>query len=244
MRRFDAEQKARKKPQGVNENYARELMELHTLGVDGGYTQDDVIAVARAFTGWTVYPPGPLRKNVQTRVERAMRADVGFELQGDFLFRSDTHEADTKLVVGHTLAAGRGMADGEDVLDILASHPSTARLVARKLAVRFVADETPQALVDRMAQTFIATHGDVKAVLWTLAESPEFWAPASRRQKIKSPFEVATSSLRTLGAEVTDPVDTVRWIARMGQQLYAYQAPTGWRIAPRSGSTAAPCSAG
>ncbi len=228
IRRPGDPQTGRKRGQGVNENYARELMELHTLGVDGGYTQQDVGEVARALTGWTVYPPGPLRPNVKTRVERALRADVGFAVQGDFLFRADTHDAGPKTVLGHRLAAGRGIEDGEEVLDLLASQPATARLLARQLAVRFVSDEPPAALVDRLARTYLATRGDLRATLRALAAAPEFWAPAARRQKIKSPFEVAVSALRATGAEVTDPLDTVRWIARMGQQLYAFQAPTGW----------------
>ncbi len=226
--RFAGRPAAKERPRGVNENYARELMELHTLGVDGGYQQQDVVDVARALTGWTVVPPRAVRPDAEARIARALRAGVGFEVEGDFLFRADAHDAGPKRVLGHALPAGRGIEDGEEVLDILAAHPSTARLVARKLAVRFVSDTPPPALVERLAQTFLATHGDLAALVRALAESPEFWAEAGHRGKIKSPFELAASALRALGAEVDDPLDTARWIARMGQQPYAYQAPTGW----------------
>jgi Protein of unknown function (DUF1800) len=218
-----------RRPQGLNENYARELMELHTLGVDGGYDQDDVVAVARAFSGWTTFPPGNLRREVERRVERARRMpQAGFVIEDAFIFRADAHDAGDKTVLGHRLAAGRGIEDGLEVLDLLAGHPATARHLAAKLAARFVSDEPPAGLVDRLAKRYLATGGDLRQVMRTLAYSPELWSPEARAAKIKSPFEVAASALRILAADVREPRATVEWIARMGEPLYAYQAPTGY----------------
>jgi uncharacterized protein (DUF1800 family) len=228
------------RPQGINENYARELLELHTLGVDGGYTQQDVIEVARAFTGWTVLPPGPLRQMASERLARVRRAGGsgargwGFVVDGEFLFRADAHDAGAKHVLGTTLPAGRGIEDGEAVLDLLARHPATAHHLARKLAVRFVSDDPPAGLVDRLAATWEATGGDLRAVVRAIAESPEFWAPEARRSKIKSPFALAVSALRALDADVEQPRETLGWIARMGEPPYFYQAPTGY---PDSGES-------
>ena len=237
------------RPRGLNENYARELLELHTLGVDGGYTQDDVIAVARAFTGWTVLPPGWLRRSgarcrsARDRMRRAGGLGI-VERESGFFFRPDAHDAEAKTVLGKKLPAGRGIEDGRDVLALVAQHPATARHLATKLAVRFVADEPPPALVDRLAQTYQASGGDLRAVTRALAYSPEFWSRDARASKIKSPFEVAVSAVRALGADVTSPrlsplMDIQRqrrqgppglleWVNRMGQPLYAYQAPTGF----------------
>ena len=213
---------------GLNENYARELLELHTLGVDGGYTQEDVIEVARAFTGWSVVPPRMLREMEDIRLERALSLGVGFEKQGSFLFRADAHDEGEKRILGTTFMAGQGIEEGEKVLDLVASHPSTAHHLSRKLAVRFVSDEPPEVLVDRLAATFERSDGDLEKMIETLVYSAEFWAPEARRQKIKSPFELAVSSLRILDAEITNPRATVEWITQMGQPLYAYQAPTGY----------------
>lgn len=237
---FDLEEMRRRfeerRPLGLNENYARELLELHTLGVDGGYTQEDVVEVARAFTGWTTYPPGRGREDIERRVSKVrtrmaragFRENPGFVLEEDFFFRADVHDAAAKTVLGRRLPAGRGIEDGLEVLDLLAVHPSTARHLATKLAVRFVADEPPPALVDRLAETWLASGGDLRRVMTTLVESPEFWAPAARRQKIKSPFELAVSALRALDAEVPHPLRLLEWVSRMGQPLYAYDAPTGY----------------
>jgi uncharacterized protein (DUF1800 family) len=223
------------RPTGLNENYARELLELHTLGVDGGFTQEDVVAVARAFTGWSALPSG-FGASGDPRLERA-RSSGRLQRRGfsalaiaddGFFFNPAAHDAARKTVLGHTLRAGRGLEDGKEVLDLLAAHASTARFVARKLAVRFVCDEPPQELVERMAETFERTGGDIAAVLSTLVESPELWSAEARRQKIKSPFELAASALRALDAEVFDPRPSLRQIAEMGQPLYAYQAPTGY----------------
>jgi uncharacterized protein (DUF1800 family) len=221
-------QPAAKKQRGVNENYARELMELHTLGVDGGYTQDDVVQVARAFTGWSVIPPAR-REEAERRLARAERAGgLGFATQGDFLFRADMHDAGAKTVLGKRLPAGRGMEDGEDVLDLLAAHPATARHLAAKLAVRFVSDQPSKALVDRLSAVYGQSGGDVRALLRTIAESPEFWSRQTVGAKIKSPFELAVSAIRLTGARVGDPHAAVQWISHMGEPLYAYQAPTGF----------------
>ena len=219
----------RRKPSGLNENYARELMELHTLGVDGGYTQDDVVQVARAFTGWSLLPPGPLRGEAERRLRLVRRAGgMGFESAGEFLFRADLHDAGEKVVLGKRLPAGRGIEDGNDVLDLLAVHPATARHLATKLAVRFVSDTPPKALVDRLAAVWLKTGGDTRAMLRAIAESPEFWSRESVAAKIKSPFELAASALRATGARIEEPRVVLQWIAHMGQPLYAYQAPTGY----------------
>ncbi|HXO40651.1 MAG TPA: DUF1800 domain-containing protein [Thermoanaerobaculia bacterium] len=217
------------KGRGLNENYARELMELHTLGVDGGYTQRDVIEVARAFTGWTVLPSGPAREAVERRLEKVRRfGGLGFQVDGDFLFRADMHDSAAKTVLGRSLAPGRGIEDGEQVLDLLASHPSTARHLSTQLAVRFVSDNPPRALVDRLVATYDRSQGDVRAMLRTLVQSPEFWSRGAVGAKVKSPFELAVSAVRASGAHVEDPRPLLGWIARMGEPLYAYQAPTGY----------------
>ena len=233
----------RPRPSGLNENYARELLELHTLGVDGGYTQDDVIEVARAFTGWTTYPPGPMRERTEERIAQArsrmaragLQNRTGFVFEDDFVFRADAHDAGRKAVLGKKLPAGQGIEDGLAVLAIVAAHPSTARHLATKLARRFVSDEPPASLVDRLARVYLDSRGDLGRLVVALAESPEFWGAGgaggentARRQKIKSPFELAVSALRVTGARLTDPRATVEWISRMGQPLYAYQAPTGY----------------
>jgi uncharacterized protein (DUF1800 family) len=194
---------------GLNENYARELLELHTLGVDGGYTQQDVIEVARAFTGWTVRPP------------TLPGADA-------FLFNPLNHDAGEKKVLGHTLRAGRGLEDGQQVLDILAAHPSTARYIAHKLAVRFVSDEPPAALVDRAAAVFTTTKGDIREVLRTIITSPEFFAADAYRAKVKTPFELVVSAARATGATPDRTAQTSLMIASLGQPVFGRQTPDGW----------------
>ena len=194
---------------GINENYARELMELHTLGVDGGYTQKDVIEVARALTGWSIRPPRQLLMPAQDpRVRRFAdrRPDAG---AGEFLFRPQVHDAEAKVVLGHAMKSGRGIEDGEEVLDILARHPSTAKFIARKRAVRFVSDQPPPALVDRAAATFLRTDGDIREVVRTIVTSPEFFSRAAFRAKVKSPFEVVVSTMRALDAP-PDPTPRTR----------------------------------
>ena len=192
---------------GLNENYGRELMELHTLGVDGGYTQNDVIAVARAFTGWTIFDPNRY---------------------GEFQFNPVMHDRGEKIVLGHTIAAGGGEQDGIRVIDILSTHPSTARFISRKLARRFVADDPPQPLVDRMAAAFTRTDGDLRAVLETMLTSPEFFSDGAWQAKLKSPLELVLSAVRALDAEVTDAAALSQRIAELGQPLYGKQEPTGY----------------
>ncbi|HZO20439.1 MAG TPA: DUF1800 domain-containing protein [Gemmatimonadaceae bacterium] len=192
---------------GLNENYARELLELHTLGVDGGYTQDDIINVARAFTGWTLEPP---------------RRD------GGFVFRPVMHDAGEKTVLGQRLEAGRGLEDGEQVLDIVAAHPSTARFIATKLARRFVMDDPPESLVDRAAETFRRTTGDIREVVRTIVTSPEFFSSAAYRAKVKSPFELVVSALRAMDARPDMTPRSAQVVARLGQPLFLHQAPNGW----------------
>jgi uncharacterized protein (DUF1800 family) len=219
----------REKPHGLNENYARELLELHTLGVDGGYAQQDVIEVARAFTGWTVLPAGPAREQVEKRLDRVRQfGGLGFRTDGDFLFRADMHDSAAKTILGQRLPAGRGMEDGEAVLDLLARHSSTARHLAGKLAVRFVSDKPPRALVDRLAGVYLQSGGDTRQVLRAIVQAPEFWSRDAVGAKIKSPFELAVSAVRVSGAHIEDPRSLLDWVSRMGQPLYAYQAPTGY----------------
>ncbi len=217
---------------GLNENYARELLELHTLGVDGGYRQRDVIEVARAFTGWTTFPPGGLRSRIEEALVKEETAetarDMGFVVEDEFVFRADQHDAQTKTVLGVTLPADRGIEDGEDVLDLLSRHPSMRRHLARKLAVRFVSERPPAALIRRLEETWLLTGGDLAELVRTLVRSPEFWSDAARRCKIKTPFELVASALRALDAEISEAVALIRWIERMGQPVYAYSAPTGF----------------
>jgi uncharacterized protein (DUF1800 family) len=217
------------RPQGLNENYARELMELHTLGVDGGYDQKDVVEVARAFTGWSVMPIGDRREGVERRLSRARAAGgLGFQESGDFLFRADQHDAGSKTVLGVRLPSGRGIEDGEQVLDLLAAHRSTARHLATELAARFVADAPPPALIDRLTAEYLRTNGDVRRLLTAIAESPEFWSRANRAAKIKSPLELVASAVRATGGGVSEAGGLSRWVARLGEPLYANPVPTGF----------------
>jgi uncharacterized protein (DUF1800 family) len=220
---------AQRRGRGLNENYARELMELHTLGVDGGYTQRDVVDVARALTGWSIRPPRQLLMAApDARVRRAAERMSDTEAAGMFVFRPEVHDAEPKVVLGHRLDGGRGIEDGEDVLDILARHPSTARFIARKLAVRFVSDEPPQALVDRAAATFQRTNGDIREVVRTIVTSPEFFSRAALRAKVKSPFELVVSTMRALGSAADPTPRSAQIVARLGQPIFGHQAPNGW----------------
>jgi uncharacterized protein (DUF1800 family) len=206
--RFDADGNPAPQPRrpGLNENYARELMELHTLGVDGGYTQEDVIAVARCFTGWTIGP----------------RGNMGF------VFRPRTHDKGEKVLIGQRIAPGGGIEDGLRVLDLLAKHPSTARFISRKLCQRFVADEPPESLVDRIAARFTETGGDLREVVRAILTSPEFYSPRSYRNKIKSPLELVASAIRATGASTDGAQPLIQAVARMGEPLYLCQPPTGY----------------
>ncbi len=200
------QQAAKKNERGLNENYGRELMELHTLGVDGGYTQKDVTEVARCFTGWTMDKP---------------------RQYADFKFDERLHDPDPKYVLGKKIHAG-GMKDGEQVIELLVRHPSTAKFISTKLARRFVSDNPPPSLVNRMAETFKSGDGDIRAVLKTMIWSPEFWSRDAYRAKIKTPFELVVSAARATGSDVDSPLPLVQWIGRIGEPLYQCQPPTGY----------------
>jgi uncharacterized protein (DUF1800 family) len=193
---------------GLNENYGRELMELHTLGVNGGYTQKDVTEVARVFTGWTLKQP---------------------KQGGGFTFEERMHEPGDKIVLGHHIKS-KGEKEGREVLHLLARHPSTGKFICAKLAMRFVSDNPSPALVDRMAQTFLQKKGDISEVLKTLFHSPEFWAPEAYRAKVKTPLEFVVSALRANGVNVTDAMPLARQLQNMGMPLYGMQPPTGYSM--------------
>jgi uncharacterized protein (DUF1800 family) len=199
-------QNKKKQERGLNENYGRELMELHTLGVDGGYAQKDVTEVARCFTGWTIEKP---RENPQ------------------FKFDERIHDPDPKIVLGKKIHAG-GMKDGEQVIDLLAKNPNTAKFISTKLARRFVSDNPSPALVARMTETFKSSDGDIRAVMHTMIYSPEFWARDAYRAKIKTPFEFVASTVRALGTDVDTSMPLVQWVGRIGEPLYQCQPPTGY----------------
>jgi uncharacterized protein (DUF1800 family) len=198
---------ARRRRGGLNENYGRELLELHTLGVDGGYTQQDVIAAARALTGWSLAAP---REG------------------GAFLFRPEWHDADVKEFLGHTLAAGNGVEDGEAVLDIVARHPSTARFIATKLVRRFVSDTPPASLVARAAAEFTHSDGDIQRVMALIVSSPEFYSRAAYGAKVKEPYALVASIYRTLGGQPDSLGRSVQLATRMGQPLWGRLTPDGW----------------
>jgi uncharacterized protein (DUF1800 family) len=199
-------QQPKKNTRGLNENYGRELMELHTLGVEGGYTQKDVTELARCFTGWTIDKP---RVNPQ------------------FKFDETLHDPDQKIVLKKKIHAG-GMKDGEQAIELLATHPSTAKFISTKLARRFVSDNPPAPLVARMAKTFESSDGDIRAVMHTMIYSPEFWSRESYRAKIKTPFELVVSAVRALGTDVDTAMPLVQWVGRIGEPLYQCQPPTGY----------------
>ena len=193
--------------QGLNENYGRELLELHTLGVNGGYTQADVINVARAFTGWTIFAPNQY---------------------GEFQFNPQMHDRAEKIVLGQKFPRGGGEDEGVKVIDMLAVHPSTARFISRKLAQRFIADDPPQTLVDRMAATFTKTGGDLRAVMETLLLSREFMSEGAWQAKVKTPFELVASALRALDAQVSDTTALAQRLTDMGMPMYGRIDPKGY----------------
>jgi uncharacterized protein (DUF1800 family) len=192
---------------GLNENYARELMELHTLGVDGGYTQKDIQEVARAFTGWTIDTP---------------------RLGGAFRFDPRLHDDGDKVVLGRRIPGGGGRKDGDEVLDLLAKHPSTARFIATKLARRFVSDDPPPALVARAADRFRQTAGNIREVVRTIVTSPEFFAREAHRTKVKNPLEFVVSAVRALGVEAAGALPLVQAVRELGMPIYGAQPPTGY----------------
>jgi len=199
-------QQKKKNERGLNENYGRELMELQTLGVDGGYTQKDVTEVARCFTGWTIDKP---------------------RLNPQFKFDERLHDPDPKYVLGKKIHAG-GMKDGEAVINLLAHSPSAAKFISTKLARRFVSDNPPPELVARMTKTFQESDGDIREVMRTMIYSPEFWSREAYRAKIKTPFELVVSAARALGTDVSTPLPLVAWVGRIGEPLYQCQPPTGY----------------
>jgi uncharacterized protein (DUF1800 family) len=202
----NAQNNQQKRHDGLNENYARELMELHTLGVNGGYTQQDVTQVARVFTGWSIDEP---------------------RQGGGFVYKPRLHEPGQKTVLGHKIK-DKGENEGIQALEILAHHPSTARFISTELAQRFVSDDPPKSLIDAMSKTFLKTDGDIRAVLETMFHSQEFWAPEAYRARVKTPFEFVVSSLRATEAEVSDPQSLLATLNKMGMPLYGMQPPTGY----------------
>jgi uncharacterized protein (DUF1800 family) len=227
MRNNPQQQRPKQQRRGINENYARELMELHTLGVDGGYTQKDVQEVARCFTGWTIFAPRGAGAAAQA-IMNGPRADMLRENAGKFYFNARVHDDGEKVVLGHKIPAGGGMGDGLAVLKILVQQPATAKFIATKLVRHFVSDDPPPALVDRVAQTFLKTDGDIREVLKAIFFSPEFNSADAYRAKVKRPFELAISAMRTLGADTNGGPQMHQWIARMGQPLYGFQTPNGY----------------
>jgi uncharacterized protein (DUF1800 family) len=201
-----AARRANKGHEGLNENYARELMELHTLGVNGGYTQADVTQVARVLTGWTVDQP---------------------QRGGGFKFDAARHEPGAKKVLGKKIKEN-GELEGRELLHMLATQPATAQFLCRKLAVRFVSDAPPQSLVDRMAKSYLASDGDISAVLKTLFHSPEFWSTGVYRAKIKTPIEYVVSAARASNAEVNNPQPLANALRDLGMPLYGAVPPTGY----------------
>jgi uncharacterized protein (DUF1800 family) len=199
-------QQQKKNTRGLNENYGRELMELHTLGVDGGYTQKDVTEVARCFTGWSIEKP---------------------KVDATFKFDEKLHDPDPKVVLGKKIHPG-GMKDGEEVIQLLAKNPNTARFISTKLARRFVSDTPPPALVARLAKEFQSSDGDIRAVMKMMIYSPEFWSRDAYRAKVKTPFELVVSTARALGTDVDTPMPLVQWTGRIGEPLYQCQPPTGY----------------
>lgn len=196
------------RPSGLNENYAREIMELHTLGVDGGYTQKDVTELAKVLTGWSIEQP---------------------QRGGGFRFNGRAHEPGTKEVLGHKINE-HGEDEGTEMLEVLSRHPSTARFVSRKLAMRFVSDNPPQSLVDRMAGTFLKKDGDIREVLRTMFKSPEFWTDDAYRAKVKTPLEFVASAARASGTDVQNALPLVQMLNKMGMPLYGMQPPTGYSM--------------
>jgi uncharacterized protein (DUF1800 family) len=220
----------KRKSQGLNENYAREVMELHTLGVNGGYTQSDVTELARALTGWGVkpmYEEGPLAKRFSNATpDQLMRR--GLQVEDCFLYSGEKHDENAKTILGKTFPVNGGYNEGMEALAMLASHPATARFIATKMAAKFISDEPPTAVVNEMTKTFVASKGDIKEVLLSMVMHPDFWAKAKEKEKIKSPFELAVSAVRATGTEVAAPYQVFTWSEKMGQKFYFYQAPTGF----------------
>ena len=205
--RFNGQRKAA----GLNENYAREVMELHTIGVDGGYTQHDVIELAKVFTGWTVLEG--YRNSLPTRA----------------IYDARKHEPGNKVVLNHVVKE-RGVEEGFEVLRMLAESPQCARFISRKLAVHFVSDDPPRPMLDRMTATFLETHGDIRRVLLAMVNSPEFFTTSTFRAKVKTPQEFVVSAIRATGADVEDPQALARTVANLGMPLFGHQTPDGYSM--------------
>jgi uncharacterized protein (DUF1800 family) len=220
---------AQQRRRGLNENYARELLELHTLGVDGGYTQNDIVEVARALTGWTIAPARGGRGTRNDNQDQAMMSGGGA-----FRFTPMMHDRGEKVVLGRTIRAGGGIEDGERVLDIAAAHPSTARHIATKLARRFVSDDPPEALVARAAARFTETNGNLREVVRAVVTSPEFFAAGHRGVKTKTPLEFVVSAARATGRERPEPRFYVTALQQLGMMPYMCQPPTGYDDAPET----------
>jgi len=209
--RAQANPQAKNRDPGLNENYARELMELHTLGVDGGYTQKDVTEVAKVFTGWTV--PG-------STIDASRKG-------GGFLFNERRHEPGPKVVMGKTIQEN-GEQEGLEVLHRLATSPATAHHLSQQLAERFVSDTPPPALVDHMAKTYLHSDGDIRQVLRTMLTSPEFWSREAYRAKVKTPQEFVLSAVRATGGEVDRPAIVLNAMGQLGMPFYGCQTPNGY----------------
>lgn len=219
-----------RREQGLNENYARELLELHTLGVDGGYTQSDVTEVARIFSGWSVVPMlrhseyrKTFDKSRQYNIEK-----LGFVVDGNFLYRANRHDDSIKNILNYHFPSNGGYDEGVDLLKKLANHPSTAKFICKKIATKFVSDNPSAELIDNMAKTFIKSKGNIKQVLISMVNSDEFWDQNSVKNKVKTPFELTISAIRATNAEVKQPYQISNWCSNMGQKFYNYQAPTGF----------------
>ena len=242
MRRMPAQDRARSlqriqqqqngRRAGLNENYARELMELHTLGVDGGYTQADVIDVARILTGWTFGEQGSRMQMRQARASyedgRLVLPEIDYDEAYQFRFRAEVHDAGEKTVMGHVFEAGGGQEEGVELIRMLAHHPSTARHVATQLATRFVADDPSTALVDHLAEVFLATSGDLREVTRALFTSAEFYDPAVMANRVKSPFLLVTSTLRMTYGRTANTRALMELLGSLGEAPYLAEPPTGY----------------
>lgn len=218
-----------KKTAGLNENYAREVMELHTLGVDGGYTQSDVTELARALTGWTVRPMMKGGYGAQmSKMQRTRMAGKIATTDGDFMFLAIRHDQGEKTILGKKYPANGGLNEGIEALHQLAVHPSTATFICKKIATRFVSDTPSAKLVAEMAAVFTQTEGDIKQTMVAMLNSREFWKRQQLRSKVKSPFELAISTIRATNAELRNTAQINEWCSRMGQKIYGYATPTGF----------------
>lgn len=214
---------------GINENYARELLELHTLGVDGGYSQHDVEELSRILSGWKVNPLLiKFHWLLSFFIKQGVKKNKSSFIEGAFFFDSTHHDAGSKTFLGRTYQEKGGYAQGIQAMETLSAHPSTAHFISTKLVKRFVNDDAPASLVDKMAKAYISSAGHIPILMRTLLEAPEFWNPEHADAKIKTPFEYVASALRSSEAEINTEQEILRWIIRMGEPIYGYQVPTGF----------------